>query len=221
MTRIICLANSWKCGNRCIAGIHTITQKWVRAISNLPDGSVSASVRLINSREPALLDVIDIPLDKTGLDFGFECENLEILPGKWRYAAQVPPSYLIKYCSNDPYILHNDRRYVTVSYLQSLPFHQRQTLQLIKTVHFSVEQVRRRGKSNSKWEGTILTEYGQQLTASITDPVFVHKLELGYRPYHSCLVTVSLSMPWKPNDWEEEEQPCWKLIAGVVELQES
>jgi hypothetical protein len=30
---------------------------------------------------------------------------------------------------------------------------------------------------------------------------------------------VSLSMPWRPDDWEEDD-PCWKLIAGVVELPE-
>ncbi|EAW38449.1 hypothetical protein [Lyngbya sp. PCC 8106] len=218
MTRIICLANSWKCGNRCIAGIHTIKHKWVRAISNLPDGGVPASMRLIDSREPALLDVIDIPLDKTGSDFGFECENLGILPGKWRLTGKVPPGYLLKFCSHEPYILHNDKRYVTVGYLQYLPFNERQTLQLVKTDQFSVECVRRRRDKSPIWEGRIVAENGSQLTASITDPVLVHKLELGYRPGDSCLVTVSLSMPWKPSDWEEDEQPCWKLIAGVIEL---
>ncbi|WP_332955721.1 hypothetical protein [Microcoleus sp. AR_TQ3_B6] len=40
-----------------------------------------------------------------------------------------------------------------------------------------------------------------------------------YRPQKACLVTVSLSMPWRPDDWEGDD-PCWKLIAGVVELPE-
>jgi len=30
---------------------------------------------------------------------------------------------------------------------------------------------------------------------------------------------VSLSMPWRPDDWEGDD-PCWKLIAGVIELPE-
>ncbi|WP_255532405.1 hypothetical protein [Microcoleus sp. LEGE 07076] len=34
------------------------------------------------------------------------------------------------------------------------------------------------------------------------------------------MVTVSLSMPWLPDDWEGDD-PCWKLIAGVIELPEA
>jgi len=82
MTRIICLANSWKHGDRCIAGINEVNGNWVRPISDLPDGQIPKEIRQINRLEPALLDVIDIPLAKTGQDFGFECENLSILPGK-------------------------------------------------------------------------------------------------------------------------------------------
>jgi hypothetical protein len=26
-------------------------------------------------------------------------------------------------------------------------------------------------------------------------------------------------MPWRPGDWEGDD-PCWKLIAGVIELPE-
>jgi hypothetical protein len=35
----------------------------------------------------------------------------------------------------------------------------------------------------------------------------------------SYLVTVSLGMPWAPSSQWEGEIPCWKLIAGVIELQ--
>lgn len=27
-------------------------------------------------------------------------------------------------------------------------------------------------------------------------------------------------MPWRPDDWRAEGDPCWKLIAKVVELPE-
>jgi hypothetical protein len=30
MVKIICLANSWKHGERCIAGINPDTKKWIR-----------------------------------------------------------------------------------------------------------------------------------------------------------------------------------------------
>ena len=75
------------------------------------------------------------------------------------------------------------------------------------------------GNSSAGWRGTIRTTNGQSLNdAKITDPVFVEKLNKGYQPTGSCLVTVSLSMPFAPRlDWEGEH-PCWKLIAGVIEL---
>lgn len=217
MTKIICLANSWKRGDRCIAGINSLKGQWIRPVSSLPDGRISREMRLIGGTEPALLDILEIPLAKTGPDFGFECENLSVLPGKWERVGKVPPAYLNKYCSNEEYILHNEQRYVTVSYLQSLPMPQRLSLQLVKAVKLSVRTVSQRFEFSSKWEGSLVTTTGQQLTAIITDPVFIRRLELGYRPQNSCLVTLSLSMPWRPPDWEGDE-PCWKLIAAVVEL---
>ena len=54
--------------------------------------------------------------------------------------------------------------------------------------------------------------------AKITDPVFAEKLETGYQPTGNYLVTVSLGMPWAPHDDWEGEAPCWKLIAGVIEI---
>ena len=219
MTRIICLANSWKRGERCIAGINELQGKWVRPISDLPDGQIPKEMRQINRLEPALLDLLDIPLAKTGRDFGFESENLSILPGKWRQVGKVPPAYLLKYCNSQAYILHNDLPYVTVEYMQSLPKCDRLSLQLVKAVRFTVKKLIQRFEGGNKWEGSIITKYNQRLTATITDPVFIRKLELGYRPQKTCLVTVSLSMPWRPDDWEGDD-PCWKLIAGVVELPE-
>lgn len=219
MTRIICLANSWKRGERCIAGINELQGKWVRPISDLPDGQIPKEMRQINRLEPALLDVLDIPLAKTGPDFGFESENLSILPGKWRQVGKVPPAYLLKYCNSQAYILHNDLRYVTVEYMQSLPKGDRLTLQLVKAVRFTVKKLIQRFEGGNKWEGSIITKHNQRLTATITDPVFIRKLELGYLPQKACLVTVSLSMPWRPDDWEGDD-PCWKLIAGVIELPE-
>ncbi|MCU0541290.1 MAG: hypothetical protein MUE44_03780 [Oscillatoriaceae cyanobacterium Prado104] len=220
MVRIICLANSWKRGERCIAGINPLKGKWIRPVSDLPDGRIPKEMRQINRMEPALLDVLEIPLAKTGPDFGFESENISVLPGKWQKVGKVPPSYLLQYCSKDQYILHNDLRYVTVSYMQSLPAGDRLTLQLIKAVKFTVKKLSQRFEGGHKWEGFIETPQGQTLTATITDPVFIRKLELNYRPQKVCLVSVSLSMPWRPDDWEEEGDPCWKLIAGVVELPE-
>jgi len=216
MKKIICLANSWKLDERCIAGIDLNTGKWVRPVcdNQYPeDGRIPECIRLIEGREPELLDVLEIPLADTGKDFGFECENLSVLDGDWKCVGRRQPTNLLRYCGNTQ-ILHNSSKYVNPSYLKSLPFEQRRTLQLVRAVSFSAQN-----SGNNKWRGTLKTLNGQYLRdAKITDPVFVEKLNAGYQPKNNCLVTVSLSMPYQPRpDWEGEK-PCWKLIAGVIEL---
>jgi hypothetical protein len=221
MAKIICLANSWKLEERCIVGIDCNTEKWIRPVcDNLypEDGRVPEEYRLIEGKEPALLEILEIPLADTGNDFGFECENRSVLSGEWQCLGKVKPNDLIRYCGNFTEILHNSWKYVNPSYLKNLPFPERRTLQLVYAINFSVEkQITSRGKI--EWRGTIEVPNGQRLSdAKITDPIFVKKLEAGHQPGKNCLVTVSLSIPWAPSLNWEGEKPCWKLIAGVIEL---
>ncbi len=217
MTRIICLANSWKHQERCIAGIDLATGRWVRPVTATADGSVPRAVRLVAGTEPAVLDVLEIPLSASGPDFGFESENRLILRGRWRRVGRVQPGEVRKYLPSERHILHTATPYVTVPFMRALPAHRRATLQLVETATFSVRAGQRRAWGNPVWKGSLTTRAGQRLTANITDPVFVRKLETGYQPGARCLVTVSIGMPWRPPDWEGDE-PCWKLIAAVIEL---
>jgi hypothetical protein len=220
LKRIICLANSWKLKERCIAGIDIDTGKWIRPVCDSlypEDGRIPISVRQIEGREPELLDILEIPLADSGNDFGFECENLSVLPGQWKCLDKFQPTDLLRYCGSFTDILHNARKYVDPSYLQSLRFHERRTLQLVQVVTFSVEQ-KTNSQGNTEWRGTIESSNGQRLEgAKITDPLLFQKLETGYQPKNRCLVTVSLGMPWAPPNWEGEK-PCWKLIGGLIEI---
>lgn len=220
LKRVVCLANSWKREGRCIAGIDLDTGQWVRPVCDClypEDGRIPRSVRLVEGREPRLLDILQIPLAETGNDFGFECENLSVLEGQWRYLGQAQPSDLLPYCRGFTDILHNLQKYVYPSYLKQLPFSQRHTLQLIQTSSFSIEK-KLHPKGYIEWRGTVQAMQDRILEkAKITDPVFVQKLEIGHQPQNICLVTVSLSMPWAPPGWDGEH-PCWKLIAGVIKI---
>lgn len=222
LKKIICLANSWKKGERCIAGIDLDTGKWVRPVCDdlyPQDGRIPQSIRLINSKEPNLLDILEIPLANTGNNFGFESENLSVLAGQWKCSAQARTEDLPKYCHNSTSILHNGRKYVYPSDLQRLPFAERRTLQLVHVESFSAEEsINSEGKP--EWRGSIHSVNGHTLKgAKITDPVFVKKLNAGYQALtiNNCFVTVSLSLPWAHENWEGEA-PCWKLIAGVIEI---
>ena len=218
MTQIICLANSWKRGERCIAGIDLKTRNWIRPVyDRIKDGCIPRNVRSLNGREPQILDVIDIPLDRNYFPSGFASENRKIAPGTWKKIGIVKPDRLIK-CSNFRFpILHNSERYVTVPFLKSLPFSQRRTLQLIYTSKLEITQFKSDGRS--KWKGTLIDRFGYKLeNASITDPEFVKRLESGERPQNPSLITVSLSLPFRPHKNWLGGDPCWKLIAGVIEL---
>ncbi len=107
MAQIICLANSQKHGERCIAGIEISTGKWIRPVSNLNDGRIPRNACLVNGQEPKLIDILEIPLADSGNDFGFACENCSVLPGKWKYLDRLEPSDLIRHCVDFPEILHN------------------------------------------------------------------------------------------------------------------
>src|SRR4051794_14023332 len=117
-TRIICLANSWKHGERCVAGMDIFTGQWLRPVADTDDGRVPKAVRLVNGVEPALLDILDIPLGPTGPDYGFECENRRILPGSWKWAGLAAPKDVARRCLASGPILHTATRTVAKSYLQ-------------------------------------------------------------------------------------------------------
>jgi ATP-dependent DNA helicase RecQ len=218
---IICLANSRKHGERCIAGIDVETGRWVRPVSGLDDGRVPRARQLIDGKDVRLLDLVRVPVEEIGPDFGFESENLSLLPGSWSLAGSVTPQEVRPYCSNTGPILHSDESHVSLQVLCSLPPEERRTLDLVETTRFGVENRGLSAGGGHKWEATILTTGGARLTAKITDPVYVEKLESGHKPADRCLVTVSLGMPYRPEHWPEEQEPaCWKLIAGVIELEE-
>jgi hypothetical protein len=212
MTQIICLANSKKYGDRCIAGIETSTGKWIRPTSNLEYGQVPKEMILVDGKEPRLLDILEIPLATTCP--GYEYENRSLLRGKWQRIGKAAIADLLQYCEQD--IIHSQwQNSVPFSYLEFLPIHQRRTLQLIRATKFKVSHYRDTGR----WEASFFTACGQKMKGSITDLAAIDKLNQGVTFGNECLVIISLSQPWRKT--EADELACWKLIAGVIELSES
>jgi hypothetical protein len=215
MTQIICLANALKYGDRCIAGIDPNTGQWIRPISELADGQITPEMRLIDGQEPAILDVLEIPLAEPS---STELENRSLLPGTWRRIGRVVPAEVLQYCDRECEILHNAEKYVTVTALNALPLSERHTVQLIYAQEFSVRS-KPKAQGGRSWKGSFVSKTGQTLTnAIITDPVLIDRLEVGNFLQSPCLVTVSLGMPHRPATGWEGDDPCWKLITGAIEL---
>jgi hypothetical protein len=218
MTQLICLANSWKHQDRCIAGIEPSTGQWIRPVSDLFDGRIPTYQALIDGEEIELLDIIEIPLADTGPDFGFASENRLILPGEWKKVGRVQITDLSNYGHASAPILHTCKKYVTRSFMQTLPQSQRRTLQLVYVVEFSLDTMPR-AEGGFSWKGTLVTDTGQRLSQlTITDPVLVQRLrhEHGFYPKPPFWATISLSMPHIPLDWDGPTDPCWKIIAAVI-----
>lgn len=213
MTQIICLANSKKNGDRCIAGIDICSGKWIRPVSNKNDGRVSVNECLVNGEEPKLLDILDIPLEKKGSGYG--CENLTIKSGVWEKIGQILPNSLLKYCDSNIFYSQYPEK-VPQSFLDKLPHENKRTLQLVKA---TVSQVNSSTyEDNKKWKASLSISNQQIFTANITDVAMIDKLDQGLNIQNKdCLFTISLGQPWrKPNS--DDELYCWKLIAGVIEL---
>ena len=171
MVKIICLANSKKNGDRCIAGIDICTGKWIRPISNLDDGRVSTNLCLIDNEELKPLDIVDIPFDNQ--NNGYEVENLTILPGTWKKIEQVLSSSLLEY-SESEIIYSQYSQKVPKFFLDSLKLEERRSLQLIKATVSTIYKTQ-----YNKWEASLSISNQQLLTAKITDIVMIEYLNNG------------------------------------------
>ena len=80
---IVCLANSYKHGRRCIAGIGIDDGQWIRPCGNAADGGLEPSEYVLDDgTEPRLLDVIQVELH-FALPTDWHPEDWQIAPVRW------------------------------------------------------------------------------------------------------------------------------------------
>lgn len=81
---ILCLANSRKVGGRCVAGLAADRSGWVRPLGTTESGALSPLERRLDDRsDPALLDVISVPVGKR-VPEPHQPENRAYARGGWR-----------------------------------------------------------------------------------------------------------------------------------------
>lgn len=148
MATIICLANSYKHGGRCIAGIDQDTGKWIRPMPDSTCGAVTSPMRFINGKEPEILDIIEIPLEDSGPDEGCQPENRLLKHGRWTKVGRITAQDLLRYCEDDNVILHNHQEYVSPEFFNELPKSKWRSLQLVhkQTVKFNPDRF-----DSNKW----------------------------------------------------------------------
>lgn len=218
-TTVICLANSKKEGERCIAGIDVRTGQWVRPVSrHTSKGEVPFRERQVAGQEPQLLDLIVMDLaheGPTGFEYCHAKENRWIDPTPWIKLGAASVADIRRYLACDNQILHSRSKYAPPGIIEAKPLSLRSTLELREVRALQLEQ------AGGKWKATLTTTEGIDLRGiSVTDCHLIEQLNGGRELLKTGYATLSLSIPWEPpmQDWDEGPVG-WKLLAGWIPAQ--
>lgn len=209
MAKIIILANSFRPGGYCMAGIDSRTGKWIRPVPRYGSRAVPRSV----AERFGLLAVVEIPFASDMPRNHYQRENRFVASWDWKIVGNVSHREIIGYCEDSIMILHSHTDYVEPGYFDSLPFEQWKSLQLIRTrVDFSKDTYKPR-----HWRASFYDGSGHHLYLKVTDAIIVAELNDGAQVGPDCILTISLAGPWAPRDGSQPER-CYKLVAGVIQL---
>lgn len=215
-TTVLCLANSKKEGERCIAGIDVRTGQWVRPVSrHTPKGEVPFHERQVEGGEPRLLDLIRMDLahdGPAGFDYCHSKENRWIDPSPWTREGVATAGDLHHYICRGELILHTRGKYTHPALIEAKPLSERTTLELYEVTLLSCE------KAGGKWKASLTTTEGITLQdISVTDCTLVERLNAEEVIEKNGYAIISLSLPWTPpiEGWSEGAVG-WKLLAGWI-----
>jgi hypothetical protein len=222
---LVCLANSWKHDDLCVAGLE-ITDAgvgdWIRPVSSRPGHGISTGEQTLNDGSlPATLDVIQVGVIRhTPMDY--QTENWLVDPsyrwrrvGRWTHsdaaAALDRPSSLWSNTLSSSVGVH-DR--VSVADLSAFSI----SIVLVEVDDPTV--VVAKNPYSEKTEVRLAFAYnGVRHKLKITDPSY-HGMYLGqghgqYGLVPKTLITVSLAEPWSARG--SSEAYSYKVVAAIIE----
>lgn len=214
---LICLANSRKLGERCIAGLRTDTAEWIRPVSHAPHGELNYSQRNLGTAgDPQNFDVISVGVANP-TPTPSQPENWLIDGTRWRLVSRPASSGLHSVLSRAMY--GGSKLFGTISDRIAVasfsPAPAKESLALIKP-----ENLRwftnRYGRARALFAAADVT-----YDLAVTDPLFEAQIKALKGNYHKStalgiededrlLFTVSLGEPLEGN--------CYKLVAAVLTL---
>ena len=213
--RIVCLANSFKPGGRCVAGKEILAGQfdgWVRPVSEVGGASENA-IQYADGTSPCLLDVIDIPV-RNALPTNHQRENWLLDPTRrWEFVRQVNPGILkplkdrpaqLWVNSYSSYTGLNNRvpEFLTSDLRDSLRLIWTDNLKLFVSVSFGEKRI---------VQGCFRYQ-GVDYSLRVTDPTVTEQYwekSIGEYAIGGRYLTVSLGGPY--------EGYCYKLIAAIID----
>ena len=219
--RIVCLANSRKEGDRCIAGRELLEDErpagWVRPVSDREDEAINEAERqYADGSEPRVLDVVDVPV-REARPKGYQQENWLLDPRRrWRKVRRIAPNQLRRFAEQAGPLWvngyhthqgHNDR--VPLGRATAL----QRSLRLIEVSDLALDVFAPRVESGDfrrRIKGQF-THGDESYRLWVTDPA-CEELYLN-RPNDcyalgACFLTVSLGEPYQGH--------AYKLIAAII-----
>ncbi len=223
--RIVCLANSRKNYERCVAGKELLPSGrfggWIRPVSDRPTQGVSSGERQYASGSyPRLLDVMGVPLLGPQPE-NHQQENWLLDPSKWWERVGTVGWGKLGEMADSASLLWDNGYSTRGGCNDRVPVlsahEQRDSLRLIHldTMEIVVSSSRRRyveGRfTDKRVQGQFIygsDQYWLWVTDSKYEREYVQRPE-GRYAIGECFVTVSLAEPY--------DGYCYKLIAGIVE----
>jgi hypothetical protein len=206
----VCLANSFKEGGRCIAGIElsngspVIQQgkpKWIRPVSNNGHGEVPTSmVSHIN-----ILDIVEIDILENAAE-GFQTENVLFEPTSLRIIGKYPLDDLLNLCNTILYNLFGNRGgAVTPDSAINLTY----SLVMIQPIDPEIVEKNFEGATNPKIRLAFKFN-GNRYELPITDPIFLNQYRNSKNILADKEVFLCLSLGVVHENWHS------KLVAGII-----
>jgi hypothetical protein len=221
LDRILCLANSYKHDNRCVAGISLVTKQWVRLVGKQVPGCLTLKeASYPNGKEVALLDVFEAEL---GEKCGSKChpEDVYVTEKPWqpvRRADEPRGERFLSGCAGKgPAILQGCGDRVYGRQIEGHPAEK--SLELIRPddLWWWIRDDTGKRKNRALFRAGHVGRTRYDLP--VTDPIWIQKLNRlpsGIYPHANFLdgktlktfLTISLSEPF--------DGFHYKLVAGVV-----
>ncbi len=217
---VICLANSWKHGGRCVAGLRMDGEGWVRPVSSEPEGVLQAQhYTLAGGGEAALLDVLKMRLVGPQPE-PHHPENWLMECGQWKRPAWAAldqvQAILQQSLTSGPELLGDCQEKIPYASLQQRPAAASLALVRPEMLSWQIQGGLQTGKRRMR---AVFTLAGNTYNLPLTDPVWRKRLSSlpdGCYPWEEdvqdVLLTISLSEPFDRDGF------CYKLAAAVITL---
>jgi hypothetical protein len=215
MIKMVCLANSWCRGGRCIAGIDLDTGEWIRPITRHGGAFPEATLRF-GDHEIAPMDILEMDLAPPTMTTKYQRENRVLNSRVWKLVGRFEAKNLLPYCSRFPTVLHSPGRTVEPAALETLLPEKWRSLELRQVTALRFHPS---AKKDNRWiaDFKICGPIATHLALPLIDPVATAALASGATLEPECLLTLSLTEPTATPRLNLPEL-CYKYAAAVIRL---